>query len=97
MRDGNIREKFGLPFCTHMFTNTMDKVQYFTQCADGVLALLHLLRHQPADGHQTLRDAAAVFHNVFFSRLPKINTCTIPGDAGLLLSRSGIHCIYCYI
>lgn len=34
----------------------------FTQSADGVLALLHLLSHHPADRHQTLCDVATGFH-----------------------------------
>lgn len=34
----------------------------FTERADGVLALIHLFSHHPADRHQTLRDVATGFH-----------------------------------
>lgn len=37
-------------------------VVFFTQCADGVLTLLYLFSHQPADGHQTLCDVTAGFN-----------------------------------
>lgn len=32
------------------------------QCADGVLTLLHLFGHHPADRHQTLCDVAVGFY-----------------------------------
>lgn len=49
---------------------------FFTQCADGVLTLLHLFSHQPADGHQTLCDVAAGFNQAFFGRLPETKAHT---------------------
>lgn len=62
---------------THKRTQTHGKKEFlFTQRADGILALIHLLGHHPADGHQTLRDAAAGFHKRFFGRSPETNTHT---------------------
>lgn len=43
---------------------------FFTQQANGVLALLHLLGHHPTDGHKALCDVAAGFHKAFFCYLP---------------------------
>lgn len=47
---------------SHEHKNGKVLLVVFTQHADGVLALLHLFGHHPADGHKTLCDVAAGFH-----------------------------------